>query len=129
MGDHSDVPPWTRRILPLNFYTKFFRADVFYRIMTEREKERKDQMEEEKNREREGGRKEKERERASTWTSRRIYFSCGNTRARENERNRERGERWKQSRYRESRTGINGRAVKWVAGTRLSSRISEFMAK
>lgn len=29
----------------------------------------------------------------------------------------------------ESRTGINERAVKWVAGTRLSSRISEFMAK
>lgn len=66
MGDHSDVPPWTRRILPLNFYTKFFRADVFYRIMTEREKERKDQMEEEKNEEREGGRKEKERESAQS---------------------------------------------------------------
>lgn len=31
--------------------------------------------------------------------------------------------------YRESRTGINERTVKWVAGTRLSSRISEFMAK
>lgn len=94
MGDHSDVPPWTRRILPLNFYTKFFRADVFYRIMTEREKERKDQMEEEKNEERErveGKRKREKTRRASTWTSRRIYFSCGNTRARENERNRERG--------------------------------------
>lgn len=93
MGDHSDVPPWTRRILPLNFYTKFFRADVFYRIMTEREKERKDQMEEEKNGERErveGKRKREKARRASTWTSRRIYFSCGNTRARENERNRER---------------------------------------
>lgn len=62
MGDHSDVPPWTRRILPLNFYTKFFRADVFYRIMTEREKERKNQMEEEKT-ERERGWKERERER------------------------------------------------------------------
>ena len=27
------------------------------------------------------------------------------------------------------RTGINERTVEWIAGTRLSSRISEFMAK
>lgn len=48
---------------------------------------------EEKNGERErveGKRKREKARRASTWTSRRIYFSCGNTRARENERNRER---------------------------------------
>lgn len=62
MGDHSDVPPWTRRILPLNFYTKFFRADVFYRIMTEREREKGSDGGGKKT-ERERGWKKRERER------------------------------------------------------------------
>lgn len=61
MGDHSDVPLWTRRILPLNFYTKFFRADVFYWIMTEREREKGSDGGGKKRRER--GWKERERER------------------------------------------------------------------
>lgn len=39
----------------------------------------------------EGKRKREKTRRTSTWTSRWIYFSCGNTRARENERNREIG--------------------------------------
>lgn len=93
MGDHSDVPPWTRRILPLNFYTKFFRADVFYRIMTEREKERKNQMEEKKRRERRWEERERERKRVERRHGRQdeyISLVVIRARARENERNRER---------------------------------------
>lgn len=63
MGDYSDVPPWTCRILPLNFYTKFFRPDVFYRIMTEREREKEKGSDRGGKKRRERGWKERERER------------------------------------------------------------------